>query len=798
MLLLQIASYNSNTEILPSIYANSAYPMPEDVIVKATLNINLVMIGEDWGDLDKTAIADKLLKSYTPQIASTSSTAGVKYDYQYQFIDASNTVEKELFEVINNLGVGLDAHVYFGNIERDLPGYVPDSILGWLENTYPEYELILTCSPTCGSSITSVSYILQCATSQTECLKNVPPGDFDQSKNGYVVEDYKIIMDVYKVEEILAKNYSNLEGYTLIFLNPSKDQIPYYHTYGVRSADPVTDTEFMQEGMMGFGGSGRFYFIDLSAGPWIYPYAPFSDSAMQFHQNRFTVSIDDYQDFIAEYTNNAIRLLFTPSYLYEPLYNVRYSLDILLIDQTGGRSFADIAKQYVSMAKIENAMVNLLPYTEWEITVDAKGFDFMPRDLQRAMIRSMEFVENTDVVIIRSEDLIVELDKFIKSQLTSKELEEKEEEGKRTTYLPVTIFISEPKTYVDDYGSIGIAAPDPSDKRNPCCAIVTIDKKTLEEDGVGLTDMVIHEVGHLLGLRHPHDGIDENGELIVDWFFDWSNTPMTYSSPSSMGCGLSTISPCGMVHTEYGKFDFDTLHTGLVLYLLRASQSNVYEAISKAEALGYSQSNLPLDVTSLLEKIDRYYVDATELFIAMNYFDTESIEPTDAFGLANNAFVSSSELLEIVKELSPYIEEEPVVKEESVTEESVTVESVTVESVTEKPKEEEPRVKSDISVVMKHKKKVTLVAVKNNGGEEVFGVQMKIDDGKIRFVKARGWDRDRIDQDTVLVQTIDKPIKPGKSLICILIVDNRNSSFEWIALDSSDNIITKGNVMPKS
>ena len=54
----------------------------------------------------------------------------------------------------------------------------------------------------------------------------------------------------------------------------------------------------------------------------------------------------------------------------------------------------------------------------------------------------------------------------------------------------------------------------------------------------------------------------------------------------------------------------------------------------------------------------------------------------------------------------------------------------------EEPKGE--RKQTYVSVAMKHKKKVSLVAVKNNSDEEIFGVQMKIDDGKIRFVKARG------------------------------------------------------------
>ncbi|MFQ5969316.1 MAG: hypothetical protein ACE5J2_02320 [Nitrososphaerales archaeon] len=110
----------------------------------------------------------------------------------------------------------------------------------------------------------------------------------------------------------------------------------------------------------------------------------------------------------------------------------------------------------------------------------------------------------------------------------------------------------------------------------------------------------------------------------------------------------------------------------------------------------------------------------------------------------------------------------------------------------------EEQKEADISVAMKHKKKVSLVAVKNNGDEGIFGIQMKMDDGKIRFVKARGWDRDRIDQSTVIVQTEDKPIKPGKSLIMIMIVDNRTSSYEWTALDSVGNLMAKGDVTPRS
>lgn len=88
----------------------------------------------------------------------------------------------------------------------------------------------------------------------------------------------------------------------------------------------------------------------------------------------------------------------------------------------------------------------------------------------------------------------------------------------------------------------------------------------------------------------------------------------------------------------------------------------------------------------------------------------------------------------------------------------------------------------DISVAMKHTKKVTLVAVKNNSDEPIYGVKISFGDG-IKFVKARGWDRERINDDTVVVMTDGSPLEPGKTLITLLIVNNKEGTFEWSALD---------------
>ncbi|MFQ5920579.1 MAG: hypothetical protein ACE5JV_01010 [Nitrososphaerales archaeon] len=127
---------------------------------------------------------------------------------------------------------------------------------------------------------------------------------------------------------------------------------------------------------------------------------------------------------------------------------------------------------------------------------------------------------------------------------------------------------------------------------------------------------------------------------------------------------------------------------------------------------------------------------------------------------------------------------------------------LTLTAVREAPEEEKPLpvqeepAQPEISVAIKHKKKVSLVAVKNGSSDEVFGLELKIDDGTIRYVKARGWDRERLDQSTIMINTGERPIKPGGSLVIILIVDNKSSSFEWTALGEA-NTLSAGNVMPR-
>ena len=129
----------------------------------------------------------------------------------------------------------------------------------------------------------------------------------------------------------------------------------------------------------------------------------------------------------------------------------------------------------------------------------------------------------------------------------------------------------------------------------------------------------------------------------------------------------------------------------------------------------------------------------------------------------------------------------------SVEKNSVTFSVVPPTSV--ELKEEQKQ--TDISIATKHTKKSTLVAVMNNDETPVYGLELSSTDGVIRFVKTKGWDRQKIDASTVLIQTNDNPILEGRNMIVLLILTNQSSGLEWQTFDSNHNILSSGSLIPR-
>ncbi|MFQ5970571.1 MAG: hypothetical protein ACE5J2_08785 [Nitrososphaerales archaeon] len=608
IILLSATVTNANLLDAESDTALSSERKPKDVIINAKMQINLVLIGDTWSGQDKGNITVKLLKTYSPTIFFENRTAGVTYNYTYNFDSVSEEIADELFKFIDSIAV---------------ENTTPQPIKEWVDTKELEFW---------GPEFVNITK-----------------------------KKYKMI-SAYQVEDWLFDNLEPKEGYTIYFLKPSNSQINYFHTYGSVTRDPDTGRDFIQEGMMGFGGTNRFYFIDLTAGPWLYPYVPISEDQViaQFHKNLYDVKTDeDYYEFIAGYVNHAIMLLFNPSYIYSPIYKSNFRIDVFLVDMTSGRAFYDVASKFIDRSTVNHALTQLIPYAEWSSEINGQSFDSLPRELQRTILRSLSFnkVQGGDVVVVKSEDLILELNKWVASTLTQEQLQLAQEEAARTVFVPVVIFVFDTDAYVDKIPVVGTAAPDPNDGTVPCCAIVAVDKHALFDIGTGLSTLTVHEMGHVLGLRHPHDGHNPAIGEFNDWFFDWTHTAMSYISPTGLGCGLPNV-PCGLVVSEFGKFDHDAMDRALVLYLLNQVQLNVYDSTISLESKGYKLA-MPDDIRSLLSNIDLDVQMSIEHFANMNYFNHTSFKSMakfmdpmdDSFDFALKALKNSEQLLQDVSSL---------------------------------------------------------------------------------------------------------------------------------------------------
>gem|GEM_PF-1033131 len=805
MLILSIAGYNSYNVVFPSAHAYSEeenqliskYNQPEDIMIKSSIKINAVMLGETWPDTNE--VQKQLLESYKPMIIEQNRTAGVEFEYNYNFVQAPASVSDELFSYIDSIAV-------------DNSSDLPISLVDWLADKYKIFKVVEDTEDA-DDDYTGVEsedeggyFYLYCTRSENECKKQVPYGVDTKpiclyDSCGLYKINYKWI-DASLVEEWIHKKGLVTEGYTIFFLRSPSTHMNYLHSYGITTEDADKDKNFRQEGMMGFGGKYRFYFIDLNAGPSYYPDVPIPEVATVFHKNIFDIANEqEYQKLFVNYINDAIALLFTPSYLYEPTYKSKYLLDIFIIDQTSGKSFATIAPQYLTSKKLESSMKNLVPYSEWKSKIEGKSFDWLPRELGRAIIRSMLFDTDRgiDTISINSATLPVELDKWKKSNLTPQQAEELEKEKETTVYLPVIILVLDAYAYVDD-GALGIALPDVNDPRVACCVIIATDKNTLVDFDVGLTSITVHEVAHLLGLMHPHDGYrkDLKDGWLQNWFFDWSSTPMSYAGPIGYGCGeweaddSGHFSPkeCGMSISTFNQFNYDTVDRGLILYLLRQSLENIRNTLDILETKGYTDS-LPSNIGTALISVDHDIETVKEQFLKMNYFDRSGSlnkDNTNALDLTLQVLKNSQMLLQETNESEAFVPKQEEPKEQQ---------PVVEPPASEFPSSQDTGEQHDISVAMKLKKKSTLLAVKNTGDAEIYSVKIKASDGNVRYVKAKGWDREKVDASTVIVRTSNKPLIEGKSLVVILVIDNRGSGIEWTALDAKAGILSSGALIPK-
>jgi len=601
----------SDTEMIeskPAILKADKY-QPDELFTSQTLNVNLILVGDQWTSELKQLIKPKLNTQYSPFIWSELNRVGITYKYNFEFVSISDSDSSSLFEFIKSEAKPWK-NTFYGESDFDEPwGFGP-----WIQANHTEWI-----------------------------------------KNDVYQIDYKT-MDVEKMEDYIQKNiispngeFSNPGTVNLVFISGDMDDIDFLHTYDLYRKDPSTDKYHDSVGMMGFGGKYNFYFFDLYAVPWddfqgFYDFDLTDEYGYDPKWNSDMISMHDihsesrYAQLLSDYVNNSTSMLITPSYLYAPSYKSNYIVDILLVADGSTADIPSLTDKFFDENKIKHQLEDLAPFSKWQINLSV--YDINDRELSKSVkdvIQSKktipiieEYPEYGTIGVVDSEKLKKALVEWAVGE--TEPLKDFHDVSESSWTIPVVIIIadSEDQIFIDHYGGIGLAPAHPDDPQQPCCAIgVTTDYDVWYQQS-SVTDLVLHEIGHTLSFMHPFMGYDNAGEFkTYDYFEKWNWGVMGYNSPA-FGCGFwydflvdeEDGGWCGIADTFFTKFDKDNYNRGVTVSLIKTAKTNIYHSMIEMENSGKDINNLPDTTKTTLTKIESL-IDESESKLKRNFLLTD-------------------------------------------------------------------------------------------------------------------------------------------------------------------------------
>jgi len=439
-----------------------------------------------------------------------------------------------------------------------------------------------------------VQYLNSIAKEQDTIPGQTPPGFANPAFNNTGtslarVQNY--FYDASKVENWLTSNQTLFgptptPGYTLFVADLSKAAIPSLtypeyqlyntkclgiclspaqtHYYNRTTTDPDLSLQLTRHYMTGWGGTGRIYYTDLSAGTSYWT----DELPIQVAAGARGVNLSTpygriwAAEFINDYIAGAVYNLFAADQLYPVTYAQNYNFQLFVLDN---RTSAEKAKgpqisTTLNTTMVQTQLASLLPFAKVTVTAKFSNITAYPQ-LAAVVANATTKVKDPALSIPIVDARLVwnwlstygqgHITQFINATHTT------------TTYdIPGFLFafqgnytfaftfkeniaLREPPSsitgvalgdmiLVDQSNSTLTAGNDPSTYNQP-------------GKGMGFTRAAVHELGHMMGLNHP---------FIYDQTEDFTNSVMAYYP---------------YVNT-YSQFDKDTVLRGVNDELLIIAQ----------------------------------------------------------------------------------------------------------------------------------------------------------------------------------------------------------------------------------
>jgi hypothetical protein len=400
------------------------------------------------------------------------------------------------------------------------------------------------------------------------------------------------------------------DGYTLIVADMSSiSNMHHYYQISYNEQDtassrapqyskvwPLVDWTYS------WGGHYGFYYLDLSAGDPDYDYSTVGHVPIQDFETRYYAgdavtykrTAQSVTEYVADYVAEAVRNILLPSYSYAPTIASSYTIVINVFDDTGKLSDANIG-DYVSTYMVKRAFEELAPYATWDVSLALHKLSDDP-ELQTVVSNSVLFTQeltgtydrarvHADCYDYRPVYLYVQnhLTQYVNNTTGTVVLPEFEfvfKSGGRFFYSwEESIGDQARQRDLEDRGTFtGIALGD--------LVIIGTNERWLYTYGDGLSQTSIHEVGHNMGLMHPHSyGYTE----------DYVSSAMSYLTHE----------------VRFSRFDIDAVQRAHADYFF----SQVQGAIAASSSATF-QSN---DTRALLNQAHTAYKSAMDQYSTKDY-----------------------------------------------------------------------------------------------------------------------------------------------------------------------------------
>jgi hypothetical protein len=568
--------------MVPNISAETKLLSPNiagEIIVEKTIDVNLILIGDEWSSQQSKEIRKNLFLEYEP-IVYFDSTIGINYNYNYNFLSVSEDDSKKLFEVMR---------------QNALVGNTSDLLLQhqvWIELYHPEWL-------------------------DDNFTLTIPYESYD------VLE-----IEKYLYNEIIKDdpNLNSENSVNLVFLKGDLSKLNSIHDYTLTSRDAATNTQFDAFGLTGYGGNYNFYFFDLYAAPWLdfdlNYYYDTGDIVESWYIPLSMFGLHDciesycFTDIVQYHINDTIQHIITPSTVYPIDYKNNYLIDVVVYSMPGSSIITSgTIHKFIDEKKIKNELESLMPFSDVSVQfsteyVKTRGMSNDFKDSIASAEHGIRYDPWNDIEVnytfLRSEQIKPHLLEWAKERQSLRNSE-------FDWIIPVLITIDTrpTTTFLDDWGITGFAPPmDWEDESlQPCCAFGVIDSDAVWKKGLGGTDLVLHEVGHVLGLAHTFNSVTPESEDFSDNDF-WNQyaSPMTYAGPPT-GCGwvfsIVYSNLCGIADASFTEFEKKHMGNLIFTSIVKNTKDNLtkYKESESYDIKKYNKINLEIDES--LEKFQK-------------------------------------------------------------------------------------------------------------------------------------------------------------------------------------------------